>query len=40
MVCNASGKATEAKLLHPSNAPAPMVCNASGKATEAKLLHP
>ena len=40
MVCNASGKATEAKLLHPENALAPMVCKASGKATEVKLLHP
>ena len=40
MVCNASGKATEAKLLHPWNAYCSMVCNASGKATEAKLLHP
>ena len=40
MVCNESGKTTEAKLLHPENAPSPMVCNASGKATAAKLLHP
>ena len=34
-----AGRATEAKLLHHSNAPSPMVCNASGKATEAKVLH-
>jgi hypothetical protein len=34
-LCNASGKATEAKLLHPENLS--MVCNASGKATEAQL---
>ena len=40
MVCNAFGKATEATLLLPENARAPMVCNAFGKATEAKLLHP
>jgi len=40
MVCNAPGKATKVKLLHPKNALDPMVCNASGKATEAKLLHP
>ena len=39
MVCNASGKATEAKLVHPQNASSPMVCNAFGKTTEAKLLH-
>jgi hypothetical protein len=42
MVCNASGKAAEAKLLlHLKNTVvSSMLCNAAEKATEAKLLHP
>ena len=40
MVITLSPRTTEARLVHPENAPSHMVVTLSGITTEARLLHP